>query len=114
MVSPRRICLAISVLLLVLTSSRVQSADQILVAAGSSWRYNDSGTNLGTGWRGVTYNDGSWLSGLAQLGYGDGDEATVISYGGNVNNRRITYYFRRSFTVADPAAISALAVLRAR
>ena len=34
----------------------------------------------------------------------------MLSYGGNVNNRRITYYFRRRFTVADPAAISALAV----
>ena len=46
----------------------------------------------------------------AQLGYGDGDEATVLSYGSNSSNRRITYYFRRAFTVANPAALAALTV----
>jgi Bacterial Ig domain/Calcineurin-like phosphoesterase len=88
-----------------------ESADgQTLVPAGSSWKYNDSGSNLGTAWRAVTYNDASWSTGAAQLGYGDGDESTVLSYGSNPNNRRITYYFRRSFGVANPASISALTV----
>jgi hypothetical protein len=97
-------------LLLALTGARSHTADLILVAAGSSWRYNDSGANLGTGWRSRTYNDSAWSTGAAQLGYGDGDEATVISYGSNPNNRRITYYFRRGFTVSDPAAIASLTV----
>src|SRR5262245_39240893 len=79
-------------------AARVQTADQILVGAGSSWRYNDSGSNLGTAWRAIAYDDASWASGLAQLGYGDGAEATVMSYG-SATNRRITYYFRGSFTV---------------
>ena len=57
----------------------VRSADLILVAAGSSWKYNDSGTNLGTAWRAAAYNDTAWATGPAQLGYGDGDEATVLS-----------------------------------
>jgi len=38
--------------------------------------------------------------GNAQLGYGDGDESTVIAYGSS-SNRRITYYFRKKFSVAD-------------
>ncbi len=88
----------------------VESADQILIGPGSSWKYNDSGANLGTAWRARTYTDTSWPSGLAQLGYGDGDEATVIWYGSSTTNRRITYYFRRSFTVASPAAVAALTV----
>jgi VCBS repeat-containing protein len=105
-----KLTLVLPLLLCVLAGTRSQTADQILVAPGAVWRYNDSGTNLGTAWRAVSYNDGAWRTGPAQLGYGDGDEATVISYGSNANNRRITYYFRRSFTVANPAVFASLLV----
>ena len=101
--------------LLLLASTPIRTADQTLIAPGSAWKYNDSGTNLNTTWKNPTYVDTSWPTGNAQLGYGDGDESTVISYGSSTTNRRITYYFRRSFTVADPAAFSALsAALRPR
>ncbi len=70
------------------------AADQLLLPSGPTWRY-DSGTNLGTAWRTTTYDDAGWATGSAQLGYGDGDESTVISYGTSTTNRRITYYFRR-------------------
>ncbi len=106
----RRVALGTLLSLVVLTSVHVRSAEQILIAAGSAWKYNDTGTNLGTAWRAAAYNDARWATGSAQLGYGDGDEATVLSYGSNTSNRHITYYFRRSFTVANPAAISALTV----
>jgi hypothetical protein len=106
----RKMFLGLALCLCVVAETRGQSGDQILVPAGSVWRYNDSGTNLSTGWRAVAYNDASWRTGPAQLGYGDGDEATVISYGSNPNNRRITYYFRRSFTVANPSALMSLVV----
>ena len=108
--SSRRTAVAIVASLLILSGVRGHSADLVLISPGSVWRFNDSGLNLGTSWRTVTYNDGSWSSGPAQLGYGDGDESTVISYGSNPNNRRITYYFRRSFTVTNPSAIAALVV----
>ena len=48
--SRRRVALGALLSLVVLASVHVRSADQILVAAGSAWKYNDSGTNLGTGW----------------------------------------------------------------
>jgi hypothetical protein len=100
--------LFLAALALLLTSSTTtRTADQTLIAPGSSWKYNDLGTNLGTAWKERVYNDTSWASGNAQLGYGDGDESTVINYGSS-SNKRITYYFRRSFTVADPDAYSAL------
>jgi len=101
-----KLTLLLSLLLCVLSGTRGQTADQVLVAPGAVWRFNDSGTNLGTAWRAVSYNDSAWRTGPAQLGYGDGDEATLISYGSNPNNRRITYYFRRSFTVTSPASIA--------
>src|SRR5204863_4574307 len=49
-----------------------------------------------------------WKSGRAQLGYGDGDESTVIGYGSNANNKFVTTYFRRSFNVTNPASITSL------
>lgn len=72
-----------------------------LIAYGSSWKYFDKGTNQGTNWRNSSFNDASWASGNAQLGYGDGDEATVVSYGSTSSNKYITTYFRKSITVTD-------------
>jgi hypothetical protein len=106
----RKVFPGILSLLVLVLSTHPRSADQTLIAAGSFWKYNDSGSNLGTAWRGSAYNDATWPTGAAQLGYGDGDEATILSYGSNPNNRRITYYFRRSVSVANPASIAALVV----
>lgn len=79
-----------------------------LVAARSVWRYLDNGSNQGTAWRASAFDDTTWRSGHAQLGYGDGDEATVVGFGPDPNARYITTYFRQSFTVADPAAVPGL------
>ncbi len=79
-----------------------------LVAPGAVWKYLDNGSDQGTAWRAPSFNDAAWASGAAQLGYGDGDEATVISFGPDANNKYITSYFRRSFTVANPAAFASL------
>ena len=79
-----------------------------LIAKQSVWKYLDNGTDQGTAWRFVGFNDNAWLSGPAQLGYGDGDEATVVSYGPNASSKYITTYFRRLFTVADASQYSAL------
>jgi len=76
---------------------------QTLVAPDAAWRYHDSGaTDLGTTWRALDYDDSAWSQGPAQLGFGDGDESTTLASG------RLTYYFRRSFTVADPAQLQSL------
>lgn len=70
------------------------------VTRGASWKYFDQGTTP-TNWHTEAFNDGAWLQGNAQLGYGDGDEATVVGYGGNASNKFITTYFRKSFSIAD-------------
>ncbi len=64
---------------------------------GSVWKYNDSGDDLGTAWRMPDYEDSDWAEGNAELGYGDGDEATVVSYGGDPDNKHTTTYFRHAF-----------------
>jgi peptidoglycan/xylan/chitin deacetylase (PgdA/CDA1 family) len=70
------------------------------IARGAVWRYRDDGVDLGTGWRATGYVDTAWKQGAAELGYGEGDEATVISYGSDASHKRPTAYFRRSFSLA--------------
>ena len=79
-----------------------------IVPRGSEWKYLDDGSNQGTAWRVRAFNDSSWSSGLAELGYGDGGEITPVGYGSDANNKYITTYFRKLFTVADPAAYGTL------
>ena len=77
--------------------------DTNLVAPGSVWKYLDNGSNQATAWQASAFDDSTWSSGPAQLGYGDGDEQTVVGYGADANNKYITTYFRQSFVVLDPA-----------
>ncbi len=76
-----------------------------LVPAGSVWRYNDLGLDPGPGWTEAGFNDASWAEGPAPLGYGDGDEATVISHGPSSVSKHPAAYFRRRFDVADPGSL---------
>lgn len=78
------------------------------ISRGSRWSYLDNGSNQGTAWRAPAFNDTAWPTGLAEFGYGDGDERTVLSYGGNASLKHVTTYFRRHFNVANPAAFSSL------
>ncbi len=59
-------------------------------------------------WQQTGYDDTTWAAGPAQLGYGDGDEATVVGYGGNASNKYITTYFRKSFELTDVARFRSL------
>lgn len=75
---------------------------------GSSWKYNDSGVFPGANWHDPTFQDSQWSSGNAELGYGDGDEQTTVSYGPDSGNKYITTYFRKTFFIANPAQFSSV------
>ena len=106
------------------SDSQVESSDRVVITvtrpsgpitllpAGSKWRYRDDGSDQGTNWVGLAFADASWKSGNAQLGYSVGspenDEVTVLGYGSDANNKYITYYFRTTFVVPDPAAVTSL------
>jgi hypothetical protein len=79
-------------------------APATLVPTGSTWKYNASGGNLGTAWTLPTYSDANWPQGPAQLGWGDGDERTVVPQ----TPTRVTTYFRLKFNVADPTQFASL------
>ncbi len=82
-----------------------------LVPYGSNWKYlvtpAEPAPQSGTTWKQPAYDDSAWTTGTAELGYGDGDEATVIGFGGNASNKYITTYFRISFNVPDPTIYAA-------
>lgn len=86
------------------------AGQQTFVPAGSVWKYLDDGTDQGTAWIGTNFNDSAWLSGPAELGYGDGGEATVLGFGPDGSNKYITYYFRRIFVVNSPGVYEGLAL----
>ena len=92
----------------ILWTPQASGTDTVLVSTGAVWKYLDNGSNQGSTWRGVAFNDTTWASGAAQLGYGDGDEATVVGFGPDPNNRYVTTYFRRSFTVPDASLYTSL------
>lgn len=77
-----------------------------LIPSGAIWKYLDNGSNQGTAWRSTTFNDGSWAYGPALLGYGHGDEATVVSYGSQSDNKYTTTYFRKTVSVLDASIFS--------
>jgi len=80
-----------------------ETAPVTLIAQGSVWRHLDSGLNLSNAWVAPEFPDGGWSSGAAQLGFGDGDESSLV-----VSNGQVTTYFRRSFNVVDSAAFQSL------
>lgn len=79
-----------------------------LISAGSSWKYSDNGTSPGAGWNTNSFSDAAWAGGNAELGYGDSDEATVVSYGPSSSNKYVTTYFRKTFNVPNPALFYSL------
>lgn len=85
----------------------VPPVDQQLIALDDDWRYLDTGVAPTADWHRTGFDDVAWSVGPAQLGYGDGDEATVIAEG-PVPARHITTWFRRTVDIDDPADIARL------
>ncbi len=91
-------------------SSSQLFADTLFISKGATWKYLDNGSDQGISWRENTFDDSSWQSGAAILGYGNGGEATVVSYGGDAANKYITTYFRHQFSVTNPAQYQSLSL----
>ena len=81
-----------------------------ILPRGSVWKYLDNGSDQGTQWQAPSFDDSTWASGPAELGYGDGDEATVVGFGPDTSNKYVTTYFRRSFVVTNLAGYAALRI----
>ena len=81
---------------------------ELIVSRGAVWKYLDIGAYPGANWVKSDFDDSSWKSGNAQLGYDEGDENTLISYGGDKDNKYTTYYFRKSFNVTETQSAASM------
>jgi hypothetical protein len=84
-------------------ASGTQTSQQI-INAGATWKYHHTGTDLGSAWRAWSFNDSTWQSGPAELGYGDagllgGNRTETTNIRGSA--ARPTAYFRRDFNLTD-------------
>ena len=92
------------------TVGSVPPQPRILIPPGSAWKYLDNGSDQGTAWRAPAFSDAAWRSGAAQLGYGDDDQRTEISFGSDKDVKHLTTYFRNKFMVENPVALGDLTV----
>ncbi|MFK7936209.1 MAG: alkaline phosphatase PhoX [Saprospiraceae bacterium] len=88
---------------------QIAYAQTTLIPLNSDWSYLDDGVDqTGNDWNTLGFNADSWSSGAALLGYGDADITTVLNFGGDVTNKRTTYYFRHIFNLTQVDCIAGL------
>ena len=68
------------------------------IAPDAVWSYLDDGSDQGAGWNSVQFDDATWMTGVGEFGYGDGDERTVVTFGPMNSRKYPTTYFRHRFT----------------
>jgi hypothetical protein len=90
-----------------ITVSYQSYASQFIIS-NSVWKYLDNGSNQGTNFAQLAYDETGWNSGLARLGYGGDGEVTTISYGPNASAKYITTYFRQWFNCPSNVVITNL------
>lgn len=84
-------------------------------AQGAVWKYLARATDPGPSWREPAFDDSAWPSGPAAFGYGEGDEVTDV--GGSDTDpatpgeqRNLTTYFRRTFQIDNPGAVTGMTI----
>jgi hypothetical protein len=73
-------------------------AGEVLVPAGSTWRYLDGGVPPDPSWIQPGFDDSAWASGAAPLGYGDDHIVTTVA-SGLADARPPSTWFRTRFNV---------------
>lgn len=80
----------------------------VLSPRNATWRYLDTGVTPAADWNGPAFDDSTWSSGQARLGYGEDGEFTVLQFGSDPSRKFVTSWFRRTFAVRDVATITEL------
>ena len=85
--------------------------DVTVLAAGSTWKYLfDNNVSIADSWKQPSFDDGSWKTGAAPLGWGSsGPIATNIDVAAG-QTRALTSYHRTTFNVANPGSFSTFAL----
>ncbi|MBC8128449.1 MAG: metallophosphoesterase, partial [Gloeobacteraceae cyanobacterium ES-bin-144] len=89
----------------------VGSTENTTIARGAAWKYFDQGTDQGTAWRVFSFNDSTWATGNAELGYADSPVTTLRQGPDSPTTsvtKFITYYFRKQFSIVDASQVVGL------
>jgi hypothetical protein len=85
-----------------------------LIDSKAVWNYLDNGSDQGTLWRYLGFDDSTWASGPAPLGYTTGSQQnyvkTTVSYGPDSRNKYVTTYFRGYFDFPETANVESLSL----
>lgn len=89
------------------TDCEVQSEETVFIDLGTGWKFlkgtqeptpaADGGPT--TEWASPEFDDSKWFRGSTGIGYGDGDDATVLS---DMRGNYYSIYLRRRFLMEDP------------
>ena len=85
-----------------------QPSSQLLLPDQSTWRYlpgTNEASNPTTVWRQPGFDDSSWLSGGAPVGYGENFIVTALP---NMTSNYISVFFRQTFVINGPIPFSSL------
>ena len=74
---------------------------ETVIFEDDSWKYLEGTFEPDTNWRKLAFNDATWLQGQGGVGYGDGDDNTII-------NPVTSLYLRKQFTIIDTSEIAAV------
>ena len=72
-----------------------------ILKSNDTWKYYDKGEVTDDNWHGNSFNDASWSSGQAPLGYSMNGIKTTVSYGSDAERKNPTTYFRKTITLSE-------------
>src|SRR6187200_141526 len=93
----RYLARAVSLLLLFAAVAGAHARNYVLIPLGDRWRYLANGSEPGTKWRQSAFRALDWPLATAEIGYGDGSQATVIPPPPPNAAQTTTTYFQKVF-----------------
>jgi hypothetical protein len=91
-------------------NTKLYATQTVIFGEHATWKYFDKGKLPAANWFATSFNDGTWTAGSAVLGYGNGSERTVVSYGSTSTDKYISTYFRKTFSLTAPSAYSKISM----
>lgn len=76
-----------------------------VIEIGDKWRYRKGTSSPPSDWISVGFNDTTWLAGNTGIGYGDGDDATILS---DMQDNYVTVYARKVINYDGSLPINSL------
>jgi len=90
-------------LLLIISSSILSGQRVTIVESTKEWTYQEGNANIPVDWNTLGFDESAWLVGNGGIGYGDGDDSTVVPDVQSV-------YMRQQFTIDNLSEITDLSL----